>query len=400
MVVYTSITKSYMPKARVLAKSVKKFHPNWHFVLLYSDLLPDGFDLKNEPFDEVMTLDQLQIPNWKSWAFGHALVELCTAVKGPAAKVLAGRQGVDKIMYLDPDIKVYSSLSDLEKQLDSHQILLTPHLLTCENDIHAIQDNEISALKHGIYNLGFFAARTTGQGLDFISWWSSRLLLFCKDDIPNGLFTDQRWCDLAPAFFSDLHIVRDPGYNVATWNIAHRALSKSTNGAFMVGNVRLKFYHFTSYDNGYGLGMLQKYATNQSVANDLWRDYGTDLENEGHGDKRYKSWDFNTYSDATSISLGSRRVYRSRKDLQLAFPNPYEKKEPSFFAWWTHEVRSGRIDELGQYNVSTGYMFKSAWQKFVSSKSSRQFFKRVFAIIKSEGLAGILKRARNENRNA
>jgi len=106
MLVYTSITKSYLPKARVLAKSVKKFHPDWTFVLLYSDDLPAGFNLVEEPFDEVLTIEDLGIPDWKQWAFGHTVVELCTAVKGTAAEVLAQRPGVDKVMYLDPDIKV------------------------------------------------------------------------------------------------------------------------------------------------------------------------------------------------------------------------------------------------------------------------------------------------------
>ena len=63
MLVYTSITKSYLPKARVLVKSVKKFHPDWKFVLLFSDELPAGFDLKNEPFDEILTIELLGLPN-------------------------------------------------------------------------------------------------------------------------------------------------------------------------------------------------------------------------------------------------------------------------------------------------------------------------------------------------
>ena len=232
MLVYTSVTKSYLPKARVLAKSVKAYHPNWTFVLLYSDDLPIGFDLALEPFDEVLTIEQLGIPNWKAWAFNHAIVELCTAVKGPAAKLLSQRPGVDKIMYIDPDIKVFNSLTPLESMLDQHDILLTPHLLDAEQHADDIIENEMSVLKHGVYNLGFFAAKTSGQGFEFISWWAARLLSFCRDDIPNGLFTDQRWCDLAPAFFSSLGIVRDRGYNVATWNIAHRAITKDSDNIY------------------------------------------------------------------------------------------------------------------------------------------------------------------------
>ncbi len=62
----------------------------------------------------------------------------------------------------------------------------------------------------------------TGQGRRFIDWWADRLRQFCYDEVPNGLFTDQRWVDLAPAFFDDIAIVRDPQYNVATWNLTHR----------------------------------------------------------------------------------------------------------------------------------------------------------------------------------
>ena len=80
MLVYTSITKSYLPKARVLAISIKKFHPDWYFVLLLSDSLPEDFNLDSEPFDEILLANELNIPNFKSWAFCHSIVELCTAV--------------------------------------------------------------------------------------------------------------------------------------------------------------------------------------------------------------------------------------------------------------------------------------------------------------------------------
>ena len=343
MLVFTSITKSYLPKARVLAKSIKKFHPDWKFILLYSDDFPLGFDIKQEPFDEILSIDELGIPNWKSWAFRHTIVELCTAVKGPAAEMLAKRAGNDKIIYLDPDIKVYNSLAMLDALLDHYEILLTPHLLDAESDIFSIQDNEICALKHGIYNLGFFAARTTGQGLDFIKWWSSRLLHFCRDAIPEGLFTDQRWCDLAPAFFSRLGIVRDRGCNVATWNLAHRHLTKDSNGIFLVAGVPLRFYHFTGYDSGDGLGMLKKYASNQSISLEIWNTYKNDLLHEGQGDSHYDNWLYGHFENSEKITPSMRELYRSRLDLQKYFPDPYSNNEPCFYNWWKAEVQRGNI---------------------------------------------------------
>ena len=334
MLVYTSVTKSYIPKARVLARSVKRFHPDWEFVVVLSDTFPEDFDPEQEPFDRILTIDNLDLPDWKSWAFGHTIVELCTAVKGPAAQIFADDPAVKKIMYLDPDIKVFSTLSPLETLLDNHDILLTPHLLDTEEAIAAIQDNEISALKHGTYNLGFFCARTSGQGLDFIRWWAHRLTHFCIDDIPNGLFTDQKWCDLAPCFFDRLHIIRDRGYNVATWNISHRPLSRDTDGTLLAGSTPLRFYHFTGYDSGAGLGMLKKYATDQTLAHEIWNGYLEDLNREGHGHGVFRGWDYERYNDGSSISEEARLIYRSREDLKKAFPDPYSLQEPCYKSWY------------------------------------------------------------------
>jgi hypothetical protein len=336
MIVFTSVTKSYIPKARVLAHSLKKFHPDWDFVLLLSDELPLSFDLESEPFDEIINIKELDIPNWKSWAFGHKVVELCTAVKGPAAELLAKRPNVDKIMYLDPDIKVFSSLAFLESLLDANEILLTPHLLKMENDIDEIQNNEISALKHGIYNLGFFAVKTTGQGLEFIKWWSSRLQSFCRDDIPNGLFTDQRWCDLAPGFFDKLHIVRDCGSNVASWNVSHRRISKNQEGRYVVGNELLKFYHFSSFDNGIGFPTLSKHKdfVDDGIVLEIWNDYKDDLNNYGQQDISLKNWKLGYYENGVTIKNEQRCLYRTRVDLQRIFKDPYSSIEPCFLSWW------------------------------------------------------------------
>lgn len=372
MLVYTSITKSYLPKARVLAKSIKHFHPDWTVVVLYSDTLPIGFDLAIEPFDEILTIEQLDIPNWKAWAFGHQLVELCTAVKGPAAECLALRPTVDKIMYLDPDIKVFHSLSSLDALLDEHDILLTPHLLDAEHRVSAIQDYELCALKHGVYNLGFFAAKTSGQGMAFIRWWAHRLRLFCRDDIPEGLFTDQRWCDLAPAFFSQLGIVRDRGCNVATWNIAHRPFSQDASGALLVAGVPLRFYHFSSYDNGKGLIELNKNVSQQTLAHQIWQDYDNDLRAEGQGDDCYQGWGLGQFDNGEPIPVASRKVYQNTPHLQQEYPNPYSTIEPCYFSWWNNQKTL----------ASTYHLIPAVIQSTLS-------------VLKREGLSGFIRRSRN-----
>ena len=342
MLVFTSITKSYLPKARTLAISIKRFHPDWHFVLLFSDSLPHGFNIIDEPFDEILLAQDLNIPNFKSWIFCHSIVELCTATKAIAAAFLAKRKKVTKIMYLDPDIKVFNSLAWVQEKLDNYDIALTPHLLDPETDLLAIQNNEISVLKHGVFNLGFFAAKTSGQGLQFINWWSQRLEKFCRDDIPNGLFTDQRWCDLAPAFFDNLLIIRDRGFNVATWNITHRALSKTTNDDILAGDSTLRFYHFTGFDSGAGYDALMNYAPNQIVAHEIWNEYKNDLIKHGELEKSFH-WAYDSFDNGVIIPKEARRLYRDSADLQKQFPDPFDTKvnNNGFYGWWTNNKTSG-----------------------------------------------------------
>src|SRR5205807_5723505 len=136
-------------------------------------------------------------------------VELCTAVKGPFLDQLCS-EGYEKIIYLDPDTCVFNSLRDVEELLDRYDIILTPHQLTPDNEPGAIVDNEIMSLATGIYNLWFIAVSTRSEARRFAAWWSRRLLLFCRDDIPRGLFVDQRWCDHVPSFFENVHVLRDP----------------------------------------------------------------------------------------------------------------------------------------------------------------------------------------------
>ena len=89
--VFTSIAANYLPKARVLARSVKQVAPDAQFFLMLVDSTPHDFDLDAEPFDALITIDELGLENPIAWAFTHTVVELCTAVKGRAASHLLGQ---------------------------------------------------------------------------------------------------------------------------------------------------------------------------------------------------------------------------------------------------------------------------------------------------------------------
>lgn len=332
--VYTSATFTYLSRARTLADSVKRIHPDWHMCLVCPDTPPDGvaIDWTAEKFDSVMTLDDLEIPDVRSWLFRHNVIELCTAVKGRALQVLQAR-GFKQVLYIDPDIVVFSPLNSLLELFSSYSVLLTPHQLRPEATDRAVIDNEWGSLKHGVYNLGFVGVHTDAVGASFASWWAQRLHEYCRDDVPNGLFTDQRWCDLVPAMFERVCIVRDPGCNVASWNISNRRVRILGSGDIVVNDSPLKFFHFTKVDH-VGETMLRRYAERELDVLELMYWYRAQLKKNALQGVPNRYWAYNVYEDGTTIEPDARRSYAELPDAARRFPDPFSVAPPSFRDWY------------------------------------------------------------------
>jgi hypothetical protein len=321
---FTSATFAYLDRVCVLVETLRKHHPDWTFWLCLADSEPPGFsfDPQRLGLDRIVRVGELDIPDFCRWLFIHDIVELCTAVKGPMLCRLFDL-GAKKVVYLDPDIAVLGDLSDVETLLDRYDVMLTPHQLEPDQLESAVIDNEIGSLKHGVYNLGFLAVAGTAEGKRFARWWRDRLLRFCFDDIPAGLFTDQRWCDLIPAFFPGTHILRDPGYNVASWNLSRRPISIDESGAILAAGQPLRFFHFTKV-TWVGEFMLERYSANRIEVFELMQWYRKRLSVHAQTALPKGWWAYGHYGDGSDIEGDHRRLYKDRPDLQQRFPNPFQ----------------------------------------------------------------------------
>jgi hypothetical protein len=335
---FTSFNFNYLAKARVLAETLKRHHPDWVMHACLCDREPEGFtfDLDNEPFDEVTWSDDLDVPRLPGWLFGHDVVELCTAVKGPMLRMLLER-GAEKVIYLDPDIAVLGSLEPLVGLLDRHDVLLTPHQLDPDQDRRAILDNEICSLQYGIYNLGFAGVANRGDGPRFADWWEQRLLGWCHDNVSSGIFVDQKWCDLAPGLFANLHVLRDPGYNVASWNLSQRELAFDGAGRLLVNGEPMRFYHFTKL-GPVGDAMTERYAAGNFEVHELWAWYRRQVARREERRIVKGWWAYSHYANREKIQREDRVLYRRRPDLKRSFPDPFGRADDcAFLRWLQHE---------------------------------------------------------------
>jgi hypothetical protein len=333
---YTSFTFSYLNRARVLFQTLRRFHPDWELVALITDRPPPRFlpHLEDEPFDRVVWAEDLEIPGFRGWLFGHDVVEACTAVKGPFLARACAESGADAVIYLDPDTALFSDLSPLLEALKTQDILLTPHLTDPNWATAAVLDNDLSASRTGIFNLGFVAVRTTGEGARFATWWAERLLNWCYDEMDKGIFVDQRWCDHVPALFDKVGVIRNPGYNVASWNLSTRKVEVGKDGVIRVNGHRLRFWHFTKL-GPLGDAMTRKYGGENFPVYEIWRWYRARVQAATDPAIPPRWWAYASYSDGTPIEKPHRELYRARPDIQAHFPDPFDAD--GFLAWLAAE---------------------------------------------------------------
>ena len=237
----TIVARNYLAFARVLAESFLRIHPDSSFTTLVVDA-EFGFDPSGEPFN-VVTPAQLDLSTeeFHRMAVMYDVTELSTALKPWTLRYLI-ENGADAALYIDPDIQLFSPIDDVAEMVAQHGVALTPHTL------HPMpRDNrlpsEADIMGSGVYNLGFIGVGAAA--VPFLRWWEERLMRDAISAPEQMLFTDQRWVDFVPSYF-DHYIIRDPGFNVAYWNLDARRVTKDGD-TFLVNGQPLRFFHFSGY---------------------------------------------------------------------------------------------------------------------------------------------------------
>ncbi len=262
--IFTIASKNYLAYVRVLLASVARIHPEYKLFLCLADRVDGCFDSSAEPYT-IVEVEQLGIAHFADLALRYDIMEFNTAVKPSMFRWLFDNTDLDAIIYLDPDIQVFSRLDRLESLMSAGaSVVLTPHITKPLEDGKSPSD--YSMLQAGVFNLGFIAAKRCQESLDFMDWWIRRLNSQCVNDLQSNLFVDQKWCDLAPCLLENLIVLRDVGFNVAYWNMAQRKISQSGNGQWLANEEPLAFFHFS------GVNPLDKRIVSKHQNRFSWSD--------------------------------------------------------------------------------------------------------------------------------
>lgn len=347
--VFTIASKNYIAYARTLMASVEMHHPEYRRFLCLADEVAGYFDPAAENF-EVIQADQLGIDTFRDMTVRYDIMEFNTAVKPFMIDWLFENTDLDCVIYLDPDIQVFNRLDELEEAFQQGaSVILTPHITRPVEDGKIPDDH--SMLQAGVFNLGFIALRRCDEALYFTKWWGRRLKTQCVADFTQNLFTDQRWCDLAPCFLEQLLILKHPGYNVAYWNLDQRNVTQDQAGIWSCNGKKLAFFHFSgiSADKRSSVSKHQNRFDWNDIEplHKLFEGYSNALMYSGWTDCKSWPYAYSYSSDDFRLSPIVRQLYR--KMVPLAIGDVDRKPIPQILA----EICNSACNEIEKHSGVT-----------------------------------------------
>lgn len=328
----TICSVNYLDRALGLYTSVQKQKVDCDFYIILADTKREISAPSCSA--KILWIEDLDYPNLKRNAFRYNVIEFNTAIKPWVLMYLT--EQYEKSFYLDPDMCVFSNLEELFAIQEYHNITLTPHQLTPYRGSGRPNDQDL--LRFGAFNLGYLGTKRSKTTLDFLKWWDEKLQAACFYEPSIGLGVDQKWIDLAPTLFEGIHIIRDPGYNIAFWNLHERHISLQNDKPTVNKEHPVHIGHFSSFvqENTSAIANKQTRHTAGSRPDfELLTKAYSKILNEAPKltEKTSTEYGYSTFSDGKLITPSLRRFYTHIEIHEDKEADPFEKdSKPYRFA--------------------------------------------------------------------
>jgi hypothetical protein len=243
--IYTTTSLSHLYKVKTFTDSVAAFDPDVRlYVVLVEEIGREREAAVARLIPEAHFLYPKDLPPQELASINPAYnyLEACCAYRPFFGELLFEAYGVERLIYMDSDMLQYASLQPAFEELLLTNFILTPH----NNAPAPLSEvaNEQGMLRCGIYNAGFIGMRRGEECKRFLAWWKDRMRQYCIMDASQGFYLDQIWLNMVPVYYKKVKVEKDPGYNVAYWNLFQRQVEKQGDTLQVDGN-KLRFFHYS-----------------------------------------------------------------------------------------------------------------------------------------------------------
>lgn len=238
----TIITADHFPKAAVLCHSIRSFNNTAELYVLISDEKKNVHQRETEGMKliSVDLLSNYPLVDELYKKYAHINFDNFRWSLKPVFASYLLRTGLDKVIYLDCDMFFVNDFGFLFKELDKYDILLTPHWNNTNPSLN--KNGFLSNFTSGLFSAGFFGANR--KGLPALDWWANACHFMMGENIKIGVHDDQRYLDIFPVLFEDIHIIRHRGCNIGSWNVEESKRTLVNSEVLINEKFPVIFIHF------------------------------------------------------------------------------------------------------------------------------------------------------------
>jgi hypothetical protein len=332
----TIAAKGTLAFARVVARSFADHHPGVPFFVVLADEVDGYFDPAKEPY-EVLLFRDLDVPEAERLTFGLRREPLSYAATPYAISKLL-ELGYDRVVFIKQESFVLGELATVASSLPPGAVGLTPHLLGPLAGGDA-EDRELTILLSGVFNAGIVAVAAGATSSGLLTWWQDRVHRHCRYAVGEGMHYEQRWLDLAPAYFPDVSVLHDPGLNVGHWNLPDRRVT-ITEGQIFVEGRPCRLLRFSGYDPDQpevGTRYTSRLRTAElGDAALIFEQYRVALFRDGWAETSSWPFAYATFNNGVPIPDVARDIYLRLEDA-AQFGDPFDTSA-GYFRWLREPV--------------------------------------------------------------
>ncbi len=293
MRVLTIATLGSLPRARVLARSLRAHQPDWtHEVVLVASEEVVSAVAESDPVLRVRAAGSeldLDVEALLALHDEHELI----ALLAPALLAHSAKRASEPVLHLPSTIWVLADLRPIEAALSTNRILLTPRV-SADMPKDGLEPSRLQLDRAGRMDETIIGVDGSTESRRFLEWWGDHaeralgsLDARQSGDRPEDRSWLARLLELAPARF-DTGVLEDPGCNLSLWNLHQRTLHTSADRVSVDGRWPLRFLHLPGFEpdrpSRLAANASRARVSRSPALHELCERYAQDLLNAGWSD--------------------------------------------------------------------------------------------------------------------
>jgi len=359
MRVITLATLGSLPRARALARSLRRRQASWPLdvVLVASDEVAKAASAAEEdlPLRSVSGLLELDL---EALLALHDEEELTTLLLPGLLKCYA-ELSAEPVLHLPSSVWVMGELEPIEWALSERSVVLVPRL-TIDVPDDALQPTREQMERVGRMEQTIIGIDSGAAAVAFLGWWGGHVerTLGSLDARRSGERPEDRpwlarFLELAPARFST-PVLDDPGWNLNMWNLDRRVLEGSAEAPLVDGRWPLRFLNLPGFDpdrpHQLGAGASRARVSRSPILHELCELYAAELRDCGWNDLDHHREIGRRLEGGLIYDESMRAAYASALALGESIEDLFgEQGIRSFIAWLEGPAPKGGAYGINRY---------------------------------------------------